>query len=202
MPHTTYGLLKAIRSHEVSNPSVAASVQTGRPNACNQCHLDKSLAWTQQRLAEWYRSPSVELDEDHSRLSAMAAMPLRGDAGQRALAAWSMGWEDARAASGQKWQVPYLAQLLEDPYPAVRYIAVRSLKRLPGFEEFSCDFVGSEEHRRQSHARALAIWEAGRSGRLDQTGEAILIDSAGRLDRATFERLLKLRDDRDIDLKE
>jgi hypothetical protein len=46
MPYTTYGLLKTIRSHQISSPSVAASLQTGRPNACNLCHLDRTLAWT------------------------------------------------------------------------------------------------------------------------------------------------------------
>ena len=50
MPHTTYGLLKAIRSHKIDSPSVQASLATGRPNACNLCHLDKSLAWTQDAL--------------------------------------------------------------------------------------------------------------------------------------------------------
>src|SRR5262249_37039935 len=40
MPHTTYGLLKTIRSHQISSPSVQASLDTGRPNACNLCHLD------------------------------------------------------------------------------------------------------------------------------------------------------------------
>jgi formate-dependent nitrite reductase cytochrome c552 subunit len=46
MPYTSYGLLKALRSHQISSPSVTASVQTGRPNACNACHLDKTLGWT------------------------------------------------------------------------------------------------------------------------------------------------------------
>jgi hypothetical protein len=129
-------------------------------------------------------------------------MLLRGDAGQRALAAWSMGWPDAHIAAGNRWQAPYLTQLLEDPYPAVRYIALRSLKRLPGFEEFTVDFVGSDEERRVAHRRAVELWEKSANGRLDQTGQAILIDATGKLDRAAFERLLKLRDDRDIDLKE
>ncbi len=84
----------------------------------------------------------------------------------------------------------------------MRYIAERSLKRLPGFEEFSVDFVGSEDQLRQAHHRALSAWEQMRDGRLDQTGEAILIDAEGRFDLATFQRLLKQRDDRDIDLKE
>src|SRR5262249_9552034 len=41
MPYTTYGLLRALRSHQISSPTVQASVDTGRPNACNLCHLDK-----------------------------------------------------------------------------------------------------------------------------------------------------------------
>jgi predicted CXXCH cytochrome family protein len=202
MPHTTYGLLKAIRSHQVSNPSVAASVSTGRPNACNQCHLNQGLGWTQEHMAAWYGTAKVELNEDDEQLSSIATLLLRGDAGQRALAAWSMGWEEAHTASGDKWQPPFLAQLLDDPYPAVRYIAVRSLRRLPGYETLEFDFVGPQHERQEAQRRALAVWEQSANQRLDQTGPAILIDAAGRLDRATFERLLKLRDDRDIDLKE
>ncbi len=57
MPYTSYGLLKALRSHQISNPTVKASLQTGRPNACNLCHLDKSLRWTAQNLFAWYGIP-------------------------------------------------------------------------------------------------------------------------------------------------
>lgn len=192
MPHTTYGLLKAIRSHQVSSPSVEASMKTGRPNACNLCHLDKSLGWTQERLSEWYGATAVSLDEDQATLSAMGVMLLRGDAGQRALAAWSMGWDEAQRASGNKWQAPYLAQLLDDPYPAVRYIAERSLRRLPGQAELDYDFVGSQQQRRAAQQHARVIWQ--RSGSLQPP--------SGALDPAAWERLLKLRDDRDIDLKE
>src|SRR4029453_3531650 len=43
MPFTTYGLLKTVRTHQISSPSVKATLETGRPNACNLCHLDKTL---------------------------------------------------------------------------------------------------------------------------------------------------------------
>ena len=46
MPYTSYGLLKALRSHRIDVPSANATVAAGRPNACNLCHLDKSLGWT------------------------------------------------------------------------------------------------------------------------------------------------------------
>ena len=32
MPHTTYGVLKAIRSHEISSPAVETEIDTGRPS--------------------------------------------------------------------------------------------------------------------------------------------------------------------------
>jgi len=57
MPHTSYGLLKGIRSHQINSPTVKASLATGRPNACNLCHLDKTLAWSGQKLNEWYWQP-------------------------------------------------------------------------------------------------------------------------------------------------
>ncbi len=100
MPHTTYGLLGAIRSHQVSTPSVQESLFTGRPNACNQCHLDKTLAWTAEHLHEWYGTPRPELSEDEQAIAASVLWTLKGDAGQRVLMAWSMGWNAARLASG------------------------------------------------------------------------------------------------------
>ncbi len=57
MPHTTYGLLRAQRSHRVDSPDPALDARHGRPNACNLCHLDRSLAWTAARLHEWYDTP-------------------------------------------------------------------------------------------------------------------------------------------------
>ncbi len=70
MPYTTYGLLKTIRSHTISSPSVAESVDSGRPNACNLCHLDKTLAWTGSALAQWYGTPKVTLSNDQQSTAA------------------------------------------------------------------------------------------------------------------------------------
>jgi hypothetical protein len=209
MPHTTYGLLKGIRSHLIDSPSVAASVETGRPNACNQCHLDKSLGWTQQHLSNWYGHQETELTGEQQEISATLLNLLRGDAGLRALAAWSMGWKEAKTASGERWLSPYLAHLLDDPYAAVRYIGQRSLKRLPGYEELEYDFVGPPSTRAQTRRRLLERWfePAGGGSRensagLDRYGPQILFDSQGQLDRAAFERLAGQRDDRPVDLAE
>ena len=93
MPPTSYALLKAIRSHQISSPTVAASLETGRPNACNQCHLDKTLDWTAENLQKWYGVPKPKLSKEEKTVAASVLWTLKGDAGQRALMAWSLGWE-------------------------------------------------------------------------------------------------------------
>ena len=60
MPHTTFGLFVAMRSHRVDSPDLALAVESGRPNACNQCHLDQSLQWTADWLSEWYGHERVQ----------------------------------------------------------------------------------------------------------------------------------------------
>src|SRR5439155_2654029 len=126
MPHTAYGVLKAIRSHQVSSPRVADQLATGRPNACNLCHLDKPLAWTANQLAGWYRHPIPSFAEDQTEVAEAVRLALAGDAGQRVLVAWHLGWEPAWQAGGKSWIPPVLAQLLDDPYAAVRCVAERS----------------------------------------------------------------------------
>src|SRR5437867_7540012 len=100
MPHTSYGILKAIRSHQISSPRVADDLATGRPNACNLCHLDQPLAWTANRLADWYRHSAPNLSEDQTQVANAVRLALAGDAGQRILIAWHLGWEPALEVAG------------------------------------------------------------------------------------------------------
>jgi hypothetical protein len=174
-------------------------LQTGRPNACNQCHLDRTLAWTGLHLAERYAISEPVLSEEQQTIAASVLWTLTGDAGQRALMAWSMGWRDATTASGSVWMAPYLVQLLDDPYDAVRYIAERSLRRIPGFEHLEFDFLDTRPVRAPRRDRALEIWR-----RLNdhESRPAVLLDSDGQLDLDVFSRLLGQRDDRPVRLKE
>lgn len=133
MPHTVYGLTKAIRSHQISSPSVDESVELGRPNACNLCHLDRSLAWTARELERGWGVPAPELEQVGDERAAALVWLVRGDAGQRALAAWALGWADAQATSGRDWLAPPLIRALGDEYAAVRWVALRSLRSLPGY---------------------------------------------------------------------
>lgn len=203
MPHTTYGLLKAIRSHQVSSPSVQESVEHGRPNACNLCHLDQTLQWTARHLQQWHEIDPPKLTPDQQQISATTLWLLQGDAGQRALVAWHLGWEPAQQASGSDWMVPYLAQLAAyDPYSAVRYVAGTAMKKIPRFQPPEYDFVGSAQERADSSNRAMAAWKGSLSGRLDRSGSRLLIGEQGEIDGATWNRLLRNRDDRVVNLAE
>ena len=202
MPHTTYGLMKAMRSHTVDSPSVKVSQETGRPNACNQCHLDKTLGWAADHLATWYEIPKPKLSKDEQNVAASVLWLLSGDAGQRALMAWSYGWDEAKEASGDHWQAPYLAQLLEDPYHAIRFMAHRSLRELPGFTDYRYQFMGKKAKRTQANKAARAIWAQTMSSSKAAFTHNILLDDKGRLQRDVFDRLLKARNNRRIYLLE
>ena len=178
MPYTSYGLLKAIRSHTVSSPSVAETVAAGRPNACNLCHLDRTLAWTGAALEAWYDLPTPRLTEDERTVAAGLLWAMRGDAGERALTAWALGWAPAQAASGTSWMVPHLAELLNDPYEAVRYIAYRSLRTLPGYAGVDYDYVASREERVAAALPILRAWQNSALSRRRREPE-LLVD-AGR----------------------
>jgi hypothetical protein len=204
MSYTSYGLLKGIRSHQIDSPSVAASVATGRPSACNQCHLDKTYGWTADHLARWYEVPRPELDAVDRGVPASLVWLLTGDAGQRALAAWSMSWEPARLASpGTHWMTPFLVQLLMDPYDAVRFNAEQALRLDPAFAELDYDFIASAEIRRVAAERAGAHWR-GLPPPAGEVGDArdLLVDPDGALPPDIFRRLLASRNNRPFALAE
>jgi len=204
LPHTTYGLLRAMRSHQVSSPTLRESLEHGRPNACNLCHLDRTLAWTGEKLHEWYAQPPVPaaLPADEREIAAGVLWLLKGDAGQRALTAWSMGWAPAQVASGRDWLYPYLITGLGDPYAASRFVAWKSLQTLPGFDGFAFPYAREEAAREAGARAAYAKWWDGvrRDGAVHPP--AVILDSTGRLRADIFQRLLRQRNQREVFLAE
>ena len=202
MPYTSFGLLKTIRSHQISSPSVKESIEAGRPNACNLCHLDKTLAWTSDYLEQWYGTPKVALGPDDTSIAASLQWLLRGDAGQRAVMAQAMGWRPAQEASGTDWMAPFLAPLLDDPYDAVRFVASRTLRALPGFDALEYDFVAPSAARRESQRRTMSLWDRVRSGPNRRSDAQLLFDARGGLRVDEMLRLLGDRNNRRVLLRE
>lgn len=201
MPYTTYGLLKGIRSHQISNPSVQESVEHGRPNACNLCHMDKTLEWTAESLAEWYGVPAPELSRDERTIAASVLWTLKGDSGLRALMASGFGWDTARRVSGTDWMPPFLIALLRDPYHAVRYIAHRSFRKHAESRVLDYDFMDASDELLERTTPAYLEWVRNGAGRR-LAARSKLITETGELDLAQFERLFAQRDLRRVTLNE
>ena len=184
MPHTVYGLLKGIRNHRIDSPRVTG--ETGgdaRPNACNLCHTDRSLEWTAQALAAWFKQPvRAGLPDEPAAVTWL----LSGDAVLRALAAWHLGWD--RTAAPRDAAVPYLVAALADPYAAVRYVAGHALAAIDPANQF--DYLAPPEQRKAAADAILARWLA----------------HAGAVDRAAIDgrirALVQRRDDTPVQAME
>jgi hypothetical protein len=204
MPNTGYSLLKASRSHAITNPTVEETLNVGRPNACNLCHLDKSLRWTGTHLADWYGQASPDLTDPTTEIADSVRLTLQGDAAQRAIIAWHFGWQPAREAAGDAWMAPYLAYLLADDYAAVREVAHHSLIQHAGYESFEqekYELRAPADERRRKRDRVIARWMVDQH-RPRAANPSLLLLPGGKLDTARIDELLRHRNNRPVDVSE
>lgn len=210
MPYTSYALFKAIRSHRVDSPSVEATLAFTKPNACNLCHLDRSLAWTRRALRRRHGAGSaIPKDEESAQDAPAAAVRwlLTGDAALRAVVADAMGRKAARRTSGDGWQALALAPLLDDPYAAVRFVARRSLAQLlkepaPARDlVLSYDFLAERDERRETARQVAARLVLGEDSAA-RRALGSLIDASGRLDDEHLFEWQQGRDDRPVTIAE
>ncbi len=54
MPTRTYMVIDARRDHSIRIPRPDLSIKLGTPNACNECHTDKTAQWASDALVRWY----------------------------------------------------------------------------------------------------------------------------------------------------
>ena len=118
MPRIVQGLDEAVRTHHISSPTDAAMLAAGAPNACNLCHLDKSLRWT---LGELERGYGKRLRPQASWSAAYpggldapvgVAWLHSSDSAVRLIAAAAWG----RSPLG-KSHLKELSTILDDPHP-------------------------------------------------------------------------------------
>ncbi len=202
MPHQVYSLLTTHRTHRIHVPRVKDSVGTGKPHACNLCHLDKSLAWTQDRLKEWYGHERVELSGEDRNVASTLVHLMQSDARSRAVVAGMFSWPPALQASGKDWAGPVLIEAMKhDRYPAVRYLAQRGLRTIHGPEMNRYNYLGLPDER-EAQLEVL-IEKLTRSPTADPARYPHLpLRPAGSLDAAVILQLLKKRNDPDVVINE
>jgi len=163
MPPVVYGIMSWHPSHQISSPDPAAAARTGTPDACTLCHSGRSRGWAAKRPAG--RSEPPEL------VHALFA----GDAVYRTLAAERLGHPSPDPGVAER-TVPLLAELLLDPYPAVRRTAREALARLTGRADLpgaldTLPLRRAERARLQDTARPPAAedgWPFTAAGALDR----------------------------------
>jgi predicted CXXCH cytochrome family protein len=202
MPYQVYSLLDTHRSHRITIPRVRDSIGTGKPHACNLCHLDKSLGWTGDQLAKWYGTKPEKLSEEEQTLASSLLHLTQGDARTRSVVAGAFSWKPAQEASGRDWPGSLLIWTLEhERYPAVRYLAHRGLCKLHGDPAKAYDYLGTASERSSQLQGLRKMLEI--SPRLERQRYPYLpLTTAGGLADDALDRLLRKRNDPDVSVQE
>jgi predicted CXXCH cytochrome family protein len=129
MPRVVYGVMSIHPTHEITIPDPAVTISGLVPNACNQCHLDRSVNWAVDQSKRLWPARFAQASPSQDPQFNVAEGPrslLAGDALTRALAA------EALAGGGPgrpdpRWASAWLVEALRDDYPIVRFFAANGL---------------------------------------------------------------------------
>lgn len=138
MPRAVYGVMAIHRTHLISTPNVAADLAAGKPNACLNCHAERTPAWAAAEIAKrWPKQAAAaqlaiaRADGADSQLSDGLAGLIAGDPVRQAVAAYELGQlNQAPSSASLHARAPWLLQSLNDDRPAVRRFASQSLAKL------------------------------------------------------------------------
>jgi predicted CXXCH cytochrome family protein len=193
MPRVTYGLLEGMISHRVTSPDPAALIgRHDQPDACTQCHVDRSRQWAAESMAALGLGGSVIRSSPDSReawASRVVLDLLGGDPVARALAAHALARPEAAAPAEDR--IAALAPALVDDYAAVRWFGwrgVRALARALGRDDVLAVLAGYEVDGALEDR--LAVWQRVGAlvgpGPLDDAPERITELEAARDARAIW----------------
>jgi predicted CXXCH cytochrome family protein len=161
MPRVVYGVMSVHPTHEITIPAPQLTATDSVPNACNQCHLDKSVNWAineSKRLwPERYNSTSPSANAQFDLPEGPRAL-FAGDALTRALAAEAMGGGGPVKPDPQ-WAAPYLVEAFNDNYPVVRYFAANGLAASP-WKYPKPDYLAAPEARQMSANQWRSIFDS------------------------------------------
>ncbi|WP_371089950.1 cytochrome c3 family protein [Bradyrhizobium sp. WSM2254] len=134
MPERRYMVVDRRHDHSFRIPRPDLSVQLGTPNACNDCHRDKSAAWAAQQVEAWFGpqrhgyqtyAPAFHAawSEAIDAQALLAALVQQGDASATVRA--------SALAELPRPDVDLIRRGLSDPDPLVRLGAFDALEGIP-----------------------------------------------------------------------
>lgn len=134
MPTTTYMVVAPRHDHSMRIPRPDRTVALGVPNACGNCHRDRSAAWAAERMRHWYGTPkpgfqtfaeAFAAGERGAPDAARALAAVAGDPAQPPIVRASALLRLDRAAAAQT--VPAALASLDAADANLRMAAVRAL---------------------------------------------------------------------------
>jgi predicted CXXCH cytochrome family protein len=187
MPTRTYMIVDTRHDHSFRIPRPDISVKLGTPNACNDCHKDKSPEWSAAAIEGWYGPNrkgfqhyaaafhSAWNDQsDTAKLLAVVAADRNAPAIARAGALSEL---DSRVTPA----IPDLARTsLKDPDPMVRIGALDMVQNLPLDQRWSLASPLLSDPIRWVRIRAVSVLSDVPPTRLSEADR-------GRFDRAAEE---------------
>ena len=139
MPISTYMVIDKRHDHSLRIPRPDLSVKLGTPNACNNCHADKSPQWAADAIERWhgpvrkgfqnYAEAFQASWTDRADAAALLALVAASPTTPAFARASALGELHARVSSTN---VELARKGLNDPDPMVRIGALDMLDGLPG----------------------------------------------------------------------
>ena len=181
MPPRDYMVVDPRHDHSFRIPRPDQSVTLGTPNACNNCHADKSAQWAATRVQDWYGHVPQGLQTYAGTLAAARSgdprageplLQLIRDSGAPAIVRATALSQVGPYLDAQSLDV--LAQGIRDDDPAVRVATTGLLEQLPAGVRARLAFplLGDDVRAvRIEAARVLATMPA---GDLDDNQQALL----------------------------
>jgi len=125
MPRVVQGFSGVIRTHRIGRAMEPSMVSAGQPNACNLCHLDRSVAWAAEQVAIYWRR-TVAVPDDHEASAGMQWL-AGADAQARVIAAAAY----ARSPLGRA-ALPALIDVLDQPVAYERMRILFAIEEILG----------------------------------------------------------------------
>ena len=171
MPQVVYGVMSFHPTHDITVPHPETTATQGVPNACNQCHIDRSVNWAiAQSKALWparYKDAQTSSDTQFDDAEGVREL-FAGDALTRAMAANALSEHSA-----PDYYLPFLSEAFAaENYPIVRFFAANGMAaahwNLP-----KPDYLADENNRN----RILSQWLA----QIESSKQADAKDKADKL---------------------
>lgn len=134
MPTTTYMIVDPRHDHSIRIPRPDLTRILGTPNACNQCHTDKTATWATDAIKTWYPSPkrgyqayaqALHASERAGPGAQVLLKRIAKDATQPAIARATAITRLGRFLTPKS--ISIVIDALKDPDPAVRMAAIAAL---------------------------------------------------------------------------